>query len=219
MVLTGDNGMGKTNILEAVSQFGPGRGLRSASLADMARMQGNGGWAVSAQIETLDGCLQIGVGLDPGKQSRRLRLDGEPAKGFETLVRYCPQLWLTPAMDRLFVDSATGRRRFLDRFAVGLAPFHSKTLSAFDKAMRERNRLLQENGPHTSAAWLDGLENTMSETGVTIAETRLDALDVLSAALFEGHHPVFPQAEIALDGLFEAEVRRSSAAQAEESAP
>jgi len=104
----------------------------------------------------------------------------------------------------------------LDRFAVGLVPFHSKTLSAFDKAMRERNRLLQENGPHASAVWLDGLENTMAETGVTIAETRLDALDVLSAALTEGHHPVFPQAEIALDGLLEAELRRSSAAQAEE---
>ena len=132
-------------------------------------------------------------------------------------MRYCPQLWLTPAMDRLFVDSATGRRRFLDRFAVGLVAFHSKTLSAFEKAMRERNRLLQEHGPHASGAWLEGLENTMSETGVTIAETRLDALDVLSAALTEGHHPVFPQAEIALEGLLEAELRRSSAGQAEES--
>ncbi|MGC6475908.1 MAG: DNA replication/repair protein RecF [Parvibaculales bacterium] len=214
VVLTGDNGIGKTNILEAVSQFGPSRGLRSASLSELARFDGAGGWAISGRLMTQDGEMRIGVGMDAGKSTRRLRLDGEPAKGFESLLRYCPQLWLTPSMDRLFVDGASGRRKFLDRFTTGLLPYHNKALLAFEKAMRERNRLLQD--PNPSAVWLDGIETNMAEQGVAIAAARLEALDVLSQSLADGQHAVFPQAQIALDGRLEADLRQRPAGEVED---
>jgi DNA replication and repair protein RecF len=180
----------------------------------MARRDGSTGWTVAANLHGADGDIQIGVGIDPGGDARRLRIDGASEKGFEKLARMIPQLWLTPLMDRLFVDAAAGRRRFLDRFAQGLAPNHSRTLLAYEKAMRERNRLLQDG--QAAASWLDSLETTMAVEGVAIADARLQALDALANGLTQGHHPHFPQAEIALEGRLEAALRAQSAVEAED---
>lgn len=225
VVLTGDNGAGKTNIVEAISLLGPGRGMRSAQLRDLARHDGAGGWALAANVQTAEGDMQFGVGLDANldsasnAESRRLRIDGAPAKGFEKLGRWLPQLWLTPAMDRLFVEGASARRKFFDRFALGLVSVHNKNLSAYEKAMRERNRLLQDGQQgqwHEQSSWLDSLEASMALAGVAIAEARLAALDALASSLLDGHHTGFPQAEIALDGLLEADLRQRPALEVED---
>lgn len=220
VVLTGDNGVGKTNILEAISLLGVGRGLRSANLRDMARHSAGdtgGGWAVAADMHTIDGLVKIGIGIDARTISdspmRRLKIDGVAAKGFDRLAKWLPQLWLTPAMDRLFVDSASGRRKFFDRFTQGLVPDHAAQLSAYEKAMRERNKLLQDDNHGTQnkqSAWLDGLEASMAMAGVAIAAGRLQALDRLAAAL--PHAPkTFPRCEIALEGTLEAGLRQEDA--------
>ena len=122
VILTGPNGAGKTNILEAISMLAPGRGLRSAQLNDMAATHADAGWTVLADITTATAPMRIGVGFEPGGTGRELRVDGAPARGFEKISMALPQLWLTPVMDRLFTDSAGGRRRFIDRFAQTLVP-------------------------------------------------------------------------------------------------
>ncbi len=214
VVLTGDNGAGKTNILEAISLLGPGRGLRSANLRDMARHEAAGGWAVAADMHTIDGAVKIGMGIETSTVSdsptRRLKIDGAAAKGFDRLAQWLPQLWLTPAMDRLFMDGASGRRKFFDRFTQGLVADHATQLGVYEKAMRERNKLLQDETHSTHSTWLDGLEARMAMSGVAIAAGRLTALDKLAAML--PHAPkTFPRAEIALEGTLEAALRDQNA--------
>ena len=173
VVLTGPNGAGKTNLLEALSYLAPGRGLRGARLAEADRI-GGGPWAVAAILMTPDGERQIGTGPDPdarGAQTidddgrraekRIVRYDGQPGKGPSSLSEAISVLWLTPAMDRLFVEGASARRRFLDRLVFGLDPAHAGRISAYERAMRERARLLRHGG--ADAAWLSALEQTMAE--------------------------------------------------------
>ena len=136
VVLTGDNGAGKTNILEAVSLLAPGRGLRRAALGDMARQGGSGGFGIAA---TLGSDVDLGTGVDPGAPNRRVvRINGAPAAA-NALADWLTVLWLTPAMDRLFVEPASERRRFLDRLVTTLIPSHSAAVSDYERAMRQRN--------------------------------------------------------------------------------
>ena len=220
VILTGANGLGKTNVLEAVSMLAAGRGLRSAALEDMQKDR-LGGWTVLADIDGPTGPLRAGVGFaDPtdagAGKGRQVRLDGETAR-VDELARLVPQLWLTPAMDRLFVDGASGRRKFLDRFAQSLDGGLSRHIGAYEKAMRERNRLLQTPGtPFHANSWLDGLEEEMALHGVAIAAARLVALDALAVGLAAIPETAFPRAELALQGTLEAALRGRSALDVED---
>ena len=149
VILTGENGAGKTNLLEAVSLLSPGRGLRGAALSEMARKQGAGGFAVAARVGDVD----IGTGASREAPDRRqVRVNGAPASA-NGLSDYLSVLWLTPAMDRLFADAASGRRRFLDRLVLALRPDHATHAARYEAAMRARNKLLAEEGPWDEA-WL-----------------------------------------------------------------
>ena len=213
MVLTGANGIGKTNVLEALSMLAPGRGLRSAAFDDM-RFERRLDWTVSADIQTAQGAVRAGIGWQNG--ARKLRIDGANGK-LDDIAHILPQLWLTPAMDRLFVDGASGRRKFLDRFAQSLDATLSKALSGYEKGMRERNRLLHEGNMSAAAnGWLDGLEEAMALHGVAIAAARLTALDALAVGLAAIPEAAFPRAEIALAGSLEAGLRQQSALEVED---
>lgn len=202
VVLTGANGAGKTNLLEAVSMLAPGRGLRRAKLSDIAR-DGVAGqaWGVAATIDTADGPVDIGTGRAAGESDRRLlRIDGRPARSQGDLGNVLTILWLTPAMDRLFTEGTSGRRRFFDRLAYGLAPDHAGHLSAYENAYRQRAKLLRDGG--AVRGWLEGLEEIMVTNGVAIADIRNRTLARLRDALDTPDGP-FPRATIALEGVVE----------------
>ena len=191
VVLTGDNGAGKTNVLEAVSLLAPGRGLRRARLGEIARADGPGGFGVAA---TLSDQVAIATGTLPQAPERRvLRIQGVPA-ATASLAERLAVLWLTPAMDRLFVEAAGGRRRFLDRLVLALAPGHAAHAQRYDAAMRDRNRLLAEPRPDT--AWLAALEAQMAEHGAAIAAARVETV-----ALLAGHLAAQPPGPFARAGL------------------
>jgi DNA replication and repair protein RecF len=195
VILTGENGAGKTNILEAVSLLSPGRGLRGAALGEMARRGGPGGFAVAARLAEVD----IGTGTTPAAPERRqVRINGAPASA-NSLSDWLSVLWLTPAMDRLFADAASGRRRFLDRLVLALHPEHAMHSTRYDAAMRARNKLLAEEEPW-DAAWLDALEARMAEHGAAIAAARAAAVSALAERLAAAPEGPFARAEIALDG-------------------
>ncbi len=193
-VLTGDNGAGKTNILEAVSLLAPGRGLRGAALADMARSGATGSFAVVADVSE----SRIGIGTQPAAPERRLvRIDGANASA-SSLAERVAIVWITPAMDRLFADSASERRRFLDRLVLALEPGHARETTRFDAAMRQRNRLL---GADTSAdpAWLDALEAQMEHHGSAIMAARIRLIDALTS-VFAGMPPaLFARAHVSIE--------------------
>jgi DNA replication and repair protein RecF len=195
VILTGENGAGKTNILEAVSLLSPGRGLRGASLGEMARRGGAGGFAVAARL----GEAEIGTGATAAAPDRRqVRINGAPASA-NSLSDWLSVLWLTPAMDRLFADAASGRRRFLDRLVLALRPDHAMHSARYDAAMRARNKLLAEDGPW-DAAWLDALEARMAEHGAAIAGARAATVGALSERLAAAPEGPFARALIALEG-------------------
>lgn len=197
VVLTGDNGAGKTNVLEAVSLLAPGRGLRRAPLADMARQGGSGGFGVAASI----GDVEIGTGTQPGAVERRIvRINGASAAA-TSLAERVTVLWLTPAMDRLFVEPASERRRLLDRLTLALAPAHAHHSARYEAAMRERNRLLAESadGSPADPDWLSALESRMGEHGAAIAAARIDTVTALDAALAAAPAGPFARAGLALE--------------------
>ncbi|OYY64184.1 DNA replication/repair protein RecF [Sphingomonas sp. 28-62-11] len=196
VVLSGDNGAGKTNILEAVSLLAPGRGLRRAPLAEMARQGGSGGFGVAAAI---CGDVDIATGAQPAAPERRIvRVQGAPVAA-TALAEWLTVLWLTPAMDRLFVEPASERRRFLDRLTLALSPSHAVHSNRYEAAMRARNRLLGEEGaPDTD--WLRALEAQMAEHGAAIDEARRDAVAQLGAALAAQAAGPFARAGLALEG-------------------
>ncbi len=212
VVLTGPNGAGKTNLLEAISFLTPGRGLRRARLGDVHRRTGDGaaegGWGVAARFVTGAGPVEIGTGLPPGDNSaddgsvrRTVRIDGVDMRSQAALGEHIAALWLTPDMERLFADGASGRRRFLDRLVFALDPAHSGRLSAYQRALRERARLLRD-GDRPDVGWLDVLEGTMVEKGVAIAAARAALVERLNAACSAGSSP-FPAAGLALAGAVE----------------
>lgn len=219
VVLIGPNGIGKTNVLEAISYLGSGRGLRAAPLEDPCRLPERAPWAVAATLE-IDGAAgpDIGVGLDPTSRAKRIvRINGAPASGPMAISEYITLTWLTPAMDRLFSEGTTGRRRFLDRFVLALHPAHASAVSAYEKAMRQRNALLDEDAP-ADPAWLTAIETQMAEHGVAIAAARLELLSQLQSAIAAQAESPFPKAAIALDGFLEDALLQGSSAAAAENA-
>ncbi|HEV7661667.1 MAG TPA: DNA replication/repair protein RecF [Allosphingosinicella sp.] len=195
VILTGENGVGKTNVLEAVSLLSPGRGLRGASLSEMARKSGAGGFAVAARVADVD----IGTGtLAAAPERRQVRINGAPASA-NSLSEQLSVLWLTPAMDRLFADAASGRRRFLDRLVLALRPDHATHSARYDAAMRARNKLLAEDGPWDET-WLAALEARMSEHGAAISEARAATVAALAARLEAAPEGPFARARIGLEG-------------------
>ncbi len=195
VVITGPNGSGKTNLLEAVSLLVPGRGLRNARLGDLPRQPGMGRWAVAAEFA--DG-LRLGTGSPPdGPADRRVfRLDGEAPRSQAAIAARLAAVWLTPQMDRLFGEGASGRRRFLDRLVWALEPGHAREVAAHDTAVASRNRLLARGG--ADPAWLAGLEDSIARHAVAAAAARRGAVARLNAALGAGAAGAFPPARMAL---------------------
>jgi DNA replication and repair protein RecF len=211
VVLTGPNGAGKTNLLEAISFLAPGRGIRRAKLAEIDRRvppakasdAAPGAWTVAATVTTPRGPVQIGTGRDAASDSgerRLVRVDGAPAKSQAALAEHVTLVWLTPQMDRLFVEGSAPRRRFLDRLVYGFDPAHAARVGAYEQAMRERARLLR-HGP-ADPVWLVALEHRMAEQGVGVAAARRDVTARLDAVCRRARGP-FPGAELALTGEVE----------------
>lgn len=194
VLLSGDNGAGKTNVLEAVSLLTPGRGLRGAALPQMARIGGGGGFSVAARL----GDTELGTGtLAAAPERRQLRVNGAAAS-VNALGEWLGILWLTPAMDRLFAASAGERRRFLDRLVLALEPGHAHHAARYEAAMRARNKLLADDC--RDEAWLASLEAAMAEHGVAIAQARARAVHGLEERLADAPQDDFAGAAIALEG-------------------
>jgi DNA replication and repair protein RecF len=194
VLLFGENGAGKTNLLEAVSILTPGRGLRGAALSDMARQGGGGSWAVAAKLGEVD----IGTGTLPGAPERRqVRINGAAAS-VNSLSEWLSVLWLTPAMDRLFTGSTGDRRRFLDRLVLALEPAHAHHASRYEAAMRARNKLLADET--WDETWLGSLELAMAEHGEEIAAARVRTVASLDERLAAAPDDEFARAQIGLEG-------------------
>jgi DNA replication and repair protein RecF len=216
VVLVGPNGAGKTNVLDALSLLSPGRGLRGAKLSEHIRrgpsVQSDALWGVAATV-THDGeGYEIGTGLTLGPnggERRQLRLNGAPAASTADLSEILQINWLTPAMDRLFIESASGRRRFLDRLVFGFDAGHARRSVRYETAMRERARLLKF-GPR-DPAWLDGLEAEMAQAGAEMIAARAETAARLNRALERrGEAGVFPCAQLAVAGEADALLQESS---------
>src|SRR5579863_9237803 len=183
IALAGPNGAGKTNLLEAISFLAPGRGLRRATLREIDRRGGVGPWAISIELSTAEGRYRIGTGRDADGESgerRVVRIDGAPAKNQAALARLASFVWLTPQMDRLFNEGSGTRRRFLDRLVLGFDPEHAAQLSAYERAMRDRLKLLREGS--ADPAWLNALEEEMAAHGIAIAAARGEVVARLDQA-------------------------------------
>ena len=211
VVLVGPNGAGKTNLLEAISMLTPGRGLRGAAFEDLAALGSDGLWAVAATIETPEGPVDLGTGSGGAEGGRRVRINGANARTVEELSEYLRVLWLTPAMDGLFTGPASDRRRFLDRLVTTLLPPHAASVSDYEKAMRQRNRLLEDEA---EPRWLSAVEAQMAESAAAIHFARADSLADLESLSLEGQSDAhFPAARLALTPLFEdRDVPQSSSA-------
>jgi DNA replication and repair protein RecF len=207
VALVGPNGAGKTNCIEAISFLSPGRGLRRATLDDVADIQGDGSWAVSAEVEGALGLATLGTGIDPPdpeatSTSRRCRIDREPVGSAVAFGDHLRMVWLTPAMDGLFMGPASERRRFFDRLVLAIDSGHSSRVSALDRSLRSRNRLLEER--NTDPHWLDAVERETAELAVAVAAMRGQTVTRLAAALrARGEASAFPSALIMLDGWME----------------
>ena len=195
VLLSGENGAGKTNVLEAVSLLSPGRGLRGAALSEMARISGDGGFAVAARL----GDVEMGTGTQPAAPERRqVRINAAPAS-VNSLSEWLSVLWLTPAMDRLFLGSAGDRRRFLDRLVLALEPGHAHHSSRYEAAMRARNKLLADDAP-ADPSWLAALELQMAEHGSAIAGARSRTVTELGQRTDDAPEDEFARAAIQLEG-------------------
>jgi DNA replication and repair protein RecF len=221
VVLTGANGAGKTNLIEAISLLAPGRGLRRASMDELAFSEGDGAWAVSADIEGMLGLGTMGTGIDPptGEDtapSRKCRVDRETVGSAAAFADHLRVVWLTPAMDPLFNGPASERRRFLDRLVLAVDAQHSSRVAALERSLRSRNRLLEE--AHSDPQWLDAVEHETAEVAVAVAAARAETVNRLSGALIAARDqaPEFPHAEIALDGWMEKLLPTQSAIEIED---
>lgn len=206
LVLTGPNGAGKTNLLEAVSLLSPGRGLRRAAFETLGNQASDQPWAVAATVETPDGPVDIGTGA-AADGGRRVRINGANARAIEDMSAYLRLLWLTPSMDGLFTGPASDRRRFFDRLVTTLVPSHSSAVADYEKAMRQRNRLLEERA---DPLWLTALEAEMASHAAALHFARMDALAHLTALIAEAADDAFPAAAIALTPLFDGGVEAQS---------
>ena len=208
VVLVGENGAGKTNILEAISLLTPGRGLRRADLADCAREGGRGGWAVSAELQDDEHRVQLGSGRDTADstqpQSRKCRIDRMPVGSARAFADHVRVVWLTPSMDGLFTGPAGDRRRFLDRLVLAVDAEHGPRVTALERALRNRNRLLEDR--FADAIWLDAAEREIAGIAVAVATARSETVAHLAALIELGRdaNSPFPWADLALAGELEA---------------
>lgn len=213
-MLVGPNGAGKTNLLEAISLLAPDRGLRRAPFETLAAQGSDGAWAVAATVETADGPADIGTGAGPGEAGRRVRINGATARTVEEMSAYLRLLWLTPAMDGLFAGAAGDRRRFLDRLVTTLIPGHAAAVAEFDKATRQRNRLLAEDA---DPLWVGAVEAQMAAAAAAVHFARTDSLGQLQALIVESlGEDSFPAARLALTPLFGEGAEPASSAALEE---
>jgi DNA replication and repair protein RecF len=206
VVLTGPNGAGKTNLIEAISFLMPGRGLRRATLEEVAFSEGDGSWAVSAEVEGMLGLATVGTGFEPPlaeatTRTRLCRIDREPVGSAAAFADHLRVIWLVPAMDQLFMGPASERRRFLDRLVLAVDAEHQSRVNALERALRSRNRLLED--PRPDPHWLDAVEHETAELAVAVAAQRAETVHRLQAALASRKDDAFPSAEIALDGWME----------------
>jgi DNA replication and repair protein RecF len=219
MVLVGANGAGKTNLLEALSFLAPGRGLRRARLDEVTRRPDGAIWAVAATLDTPEGRLAVGTGLDAARDGalprRTVRIDGRTAASQTALGQHVAAVWLTPQLDRLFLDGPGERRRFLDRLVTALHPGHAGAVAAYDNALRQRARLLAERGSAGDPHWLVALEDTMARHGVALAANRADTVQRLDAAARLGVGP-FPRAALAMAGEVDGWIAELAALDAED---
>ena len=221
IVLTGANGAGKTNLIEAISLLAPGRGLRRATMEELAFSEGDGAWAISAEIEGMLGLATLGTGIDPpaGEEStptRKCRIDRESVGSATAFADHLRVVWLTPAMDPLFNGPASERRRFLDRLVLAVDAQHSSRVAALERSLRSRNRLLED--PSGDSHWLDAVEHETAEVAVAVAAGRAETAKRLSAALEASRDNAreFPQAQIALQGWMEQLLPDHSAIEVED---
>jgi DNA replication and repair protein RecF len=220
IVLTGENGAGKTNFLESLSLLAPGRGLRRAEFADFARNGGSSGFAVAAELETEVGRVQLGTGIEPQTDApaqRKYRIDREPASSIRAFCDHVRVVWLTPAMDGLFAGPAGDRRRFLDRLVLAIDADHGARVSAFERALRGRNRLLEE-GQSADRGWLDAIEEEAAELAIAIAAARIETVSRLSALILKTRDKdsPFPWADLTVQGDVENLVESRPALEAED---
>ena len=217
--LAGDNGAGKTNLLEALSLFTPGRGLRRAELTELAREGGRGGFAVSLEIAGEEGgLLQLGAGLEmtDGVAQRKFRLDREPIGSSRAFADHVRIVWLTPAMDGLFTGAAGERRRFLDRLVLAVDSEHGARVNALERALRNRNRLLEER--RGEKIWLDAAEREIAELAISVAAARRETVERLAALIAAGRDEdsPFPWADVALEGEIDRLIAERPALEAED---
>ncbi len=230
-VLVGPNGAGKTNLIEAISFLTPGRGLRRATLDEVAFAEGDGAWAVAAELEGALGLATLGTGIEApvhedATLTRKCRIDGEPVPSAAAFADHLSIVWLTPAMDGLFGGPASERRRFLDRLVLAVDGTHSARVNALERSLRSRNRLLEQQSPDTH--WLDAIEHETAEVAIAVAAARAETVRRLAAALTRNRDPAtpfpsshfpsshFPWADIALDGWIENALMERPATEVED---
>ena len=215
----GENGAGKTNLLEALSLFSVGRGLRRADLPEMAREGGSGGFAVSILLETGGGEHRLGTALEPAKSGgfeRTSRIDRNPVSSASAFSDFIRLVWLTPALDGLFTGAPGERRRFLDRLVLAVDPGHGARVNALERALRSRNKLLEAE--RLDAAWLDAVEREVAETGIAVAMARQETAGRLQALINETRREgdPFPWAALTLEGPLDAILGSASALEVED---
>ncbi|MCZ7659699.1 MAG: DNA replication/repair protein RecF [Xanthobacteraceae bacterium] len=221
VVLTGPNGAGKTNVLEAISYLAPGRGLRRAILEEVAFAEGDGSWAVSAQVEGAFGLVTLGTGIEPQPAGdaapvRRCRIDGEPVPSAAAFSDHLRLVWMTPAMDGLFLGAASERRRFLDRLVLAVDGEHGSRVNALERSLRSRNRLLEQPSPDPH--WLDAVEHETAELAIAVAAARGETVRRLAGALLRSRDldSPFPWAGVALEGWVENALETEPATRVED---
>ena len=219
IVLYGPNGAGKTNLIEAISFLAPGRGLRRATLDEVAFREGDGSWAVAAEVEGALGLVTLGTGIErPAEEgatlARLCRIDREPVGSAAAFADHLRVVWLVPAMDSLFVGAPSERRRFLDRLAAAVDAEHAGRVNALERALRSRNRLLEDTRPDPH--WLDAVEHETAELAVAVAGLRAETVRRLETVLVSRTDSAFPQAAIALDGWMEQLLSSHPALEVEE---
>jgi DNA replication and repair protein RecF len=219
MVLVGPNGAGKTNLIEAISFLTPGRGLRRATLDEVAFSEGDGSWAAAAEVEGALGLATLGTGIDRlpedgAPAQRKYRIDREPVGSAAAFADHLRVIWLTPAMDGLFSGAPSERRRFLDRLVLAVDAEHGSRVNALERSLRSRNRLLEDVRPDPH--WLDAVEHETAELAVAVAGLRVETVRRLAAVLADRESSAFPAADIALDGWIEQLVVDHPAAEIEQ---
>jgi DNA replication and repair protein RecF len=206
IALVGPNGAGKTNLIEAISFLAPGRGLRRATVSEVAFNEGDGSWAVAAEIEGALGLATLGTGIDPPPKDgattqRQCRIDREPVSSAAAFADHLRVIWLVPAMDSLFSGAPSERRRFLDRLALAVDAEHASRVNALERSLRSRNRLLEE--AHADSHWLEAVEHETAELAVAVASLRVETVRRLAAVLDTRKDSPFPPVEVAIDGWLE----------------